>query len=71
MKICVWFIHLPSWKAFRRLERWRGDRGQAFVETMLTTAFLVAIAIVMNELFGPVVIEAFEKISEKLASVGP
>ena len=69
MKICVWFIHLPSWKAFRRLERWRGDRGQAFVETMLTTAFLVAI--VMNELFGPVVIEAFEKISEKLASVGP
>ncbi len=38
---------------------------------MLTTAFLVAIAIVMNELFAPVVLEALEKISEKLASVGP
>ena len=72
MIISVWFIHPPSWKAFRRLKRRSGDRqGQAFVETMLTTAFLVAIAIVMNELLGPVVLEAFEKISEKLASVGP
>ncbi|GEM_PF-4386270 len=67
MKISVWFIHPASWKVFRPLKRRRGDHlGQAFVETMLTTAFLVAIAIVMNKLFAPVVLEAFEKISAKL-----
>ena len=73
MKIRVWFTQVASsWMALRRLKRRRGyHQGQAFVETMMATAFLVAIAIVINELFAPVVLEAFEKISEKLASVGP
>jgi membrane-associated protease RseP (regulator of RpoE activity) len=35
------------------------------------TGFLVAIAVVLNRLFGPVILEAFEKISEALSSVGP
>ncbi len=72
MKMRMWFTQMASWKAFRRLKIRRGDnQGQAFLETMMVTAFLVAIAIVINGLFGPVVLEAFEKISEKLASVGP
>ena len=72
MKMRVWFKQMAFWRAFRRLKRRLGDhQGQAFLETMMVTAFLVAIAIVMNGLFGPVVLEAFEKISEKLASVGP
>ena len=72
MKMRMWFTQMASWKAFRRLKIRRGDhQGQAFLETMMITAFLVAIAIVMNGLLGPVVLEAFEKISEKLASVGP
>jgi hypothetical protein len=37
----------------------------------MVTAFLVAIAVVLNRLFGPVILEAFEKISGALSSVGP
>jgi hypothetical protein len=37
----------------------------------MVTGFLVAIAVVLNRLFGPVILEAFEKISKALASVGP
>ena len=49
----------------------RAEAGQAFLETVMVTAFLVAIAVVLNRLFGPVILEAFEKISEALSSVGP
>ena len=51
--------------------RRRRDEGQAFLETVMVTAFLVAIAVVLNRLFGPVILEAFEKISQALSSVGP
>lgn len=47
------------------------EGGQAFLETVMVTGFLVAIAVVLNRLFGPVILEAFEKISEALSSVGP
>jgi hypothetical protein len=49
----------------------RAEAGQAFLETVMATGFLVAIAVVLNRLFGPVILEAFEKISEALSSVGP
>jgi hypothetical protein len=55
----------------RLVERLRGSRGQALLETVMTTGFLVAIAIVLNKLLGPVILDAFEKVAEKLASVGP
>ena len=45
--------------------------GQALLETVMTTGFLVSIAIVLNKLLGPVILEAFEKISKALSSVGP
>ena len=51
--------------------RLRRAEGQAFLETVMVTGFLVAIAVVLNRLFGPVILEAFEKISEALSSVGP
>ena len=51
--------------------RLRREEGQAFLETVMVTGFLVAIAVVLNRLFGPVILEAFEKISEALSSVGP
>ncbi len=51
--------------------RLRSEEGQAFLETVMVTAFLVAIAVALNRLFGPVILEAFEKISEALSSVGP
>ncbi|MGH9318696.1 MAG: hypothetical protein ACRD3V_02245 [Vicinamibacteria bacterium] len=51
--------------------RLRREQGQALLETVMTTAFLVAIAVVLNRLFGPVILEAFEKISEALSAVGP
>lgn len=55
----------------RLVERFRTSRGQAFLETVMATGFLVAIAIVLNELLGPVILDAFEKIALKLSSVGP
>ena len=45
--------------------------GQALLETVLATAFLVAIAIAINGMLGPVVLDAFEKIAKALATVGP
>jgi hypothetical protein len=52
-------------------EALRAEAGQAFLETVMVTGFLVAIAVVLNRLFGPVILEAFEKISKALSSVGP
>ena len=51
--------------------RLRSQGGQAFLETVMVTGFLVAIAVVLNRLFGPVILEAFEKISTALSAVGP
>ena len=48
-----------------------GERGQALLETVMSVGFLVAIAIVINEMLPPVVVEAFEKIAQALSSVGP
>lgn len=55
----------------RHATRRRDERGQAFVELVMTTGFLVAIAIVLNKLFRPVVIDAFERIATALSAVGP
>jgi len=49
----------------------RSEAGQALLETVLATGFLVAIALAMNKLLGPVVLDAFEKIAKALATVGP
>lgn len=49
----------------------RAEVGQALLETVLATAFLVAIALAINKIVGPVVLDAFEKIAKALASVGP
>jgi hypothetical protein len=47
------------------------EEGQALLETVMTTGFLVAIAVVLNKLLGPVILDAFEKIATALTSVGP
>lgn len=47
------------------------EKGQALVETVMSVGFLVAIAIVMNKMLRPIVVEAFEKIATALSSVGP
>jgi len=47
------------------------ERGQAFVETVLSTGFLVAMAIAINKLLRPVLVEAFEAITLALSSVAP
>jgi hypothetical protein len=47
------------------------ERGQALLETVMSVGFLVAIAIAMNKMLPPVILEAFEKIATALSSVGP
>jgi hypothetical protein len=47
------------------------SEGQALIETVMATGFLVAIAIALNKMLAPVVLEAFEKISKALSAVGP
>ena len=37
----------------------------------MSTGLLVALAIVLNRLFRPVILEAFERVATALASVGP
>ena len=48
-----------------------GQAGQALLETVLSTGFLVAMAIALNRMLRPVLVEAFEKISSALSAVGP
>ena len=55
----------------RRAARSRSEHGQALIETVMATGFLVAIAIALNGMLRPVVLEAFEKIAKALSSVGP
>jgi len=47
------------------------ERGQALLETVMSVGFLVAIAIAMNKMLRPIIVEAFEKIATALSSVGP
>ena len=47
------------------------EKGQALIETVMSVGFLVAIAIAMNKMLRPIVVEAFEKIANALSSVGP
>ena len=49
----------------------RAEAGQALIETVMATGFLVAIAIALNKMIAPVVLDAFEKISKALSAVGP
>ena len=62
-----WFI--------QRLRHYRqrsaDQRGQALVETVMATGFLVALAIFINKTLGPIVLEAFENIAQALARIGP
>lgn len=51
--------------------RRRSEKGQALLETVMSVGFLVAIAIAMNKMLRPIVVEAFEKIALALSSVGP
>jgi len=48
-----------------------GENGAALLETVMSVGFLVAIAMAMNAMLRPVVVEAFEKIATALSSVGP
>ena len=48
-----------------------GQDGQAFLETVMTVGFLVAIAIAINKMLSPVVVKSFENIAQALSSVGP
>lgn len=41
------------------------------METVMAVGFLVAIAVAMNKMLRPVILEAFEKIATALSSVGP
>ena len=56
--------------AFGRKES-DSEKGQALLETVMSVGFLVAIAIAMNQMLRPIVVEAFEKIAIALSSVGP
>jgi len=47
------------------------EKGQALLETVMSVGFLVAIAVAMNKMLRPIVVEAFEKIASALSSVGP
>ena len=60
---------LPN-AAFGRKES-DSEKGQALLETVMSVGFLVTIAIAMNKMLRPIVVEAFEKIATALSSVGP
>lgn len=47
------------------------ESGQALLETVMSVGFLVAIAIAMNKMLRPVIVDAFEAIATALSSVGP
>lgn len=51
--------------------RARAREGQALVETVMTTGFLVALALVLDKTLIPIVAKAFEHIANALSSVGP
>lgn len=68
---------IQSWRAALRspwglLRAKLGAReGQAVVETVMTTGFLVALALVLDKALGPIVVKAFENVAKALSSVGP
>jgi hypothetical protein len=47
------------------------ERGQSLVEALMVLGVVVAIAIVINSLLHPIVIDAFKKMSDNLSAVGP
>lgn len=47
------------------------EKGQALLETVMSVGFLVGMAVAMNKMLRPIVLEAFEKIAAALSSVGP
>ncbi len=49
----------------------RARDGQALVETVMTTGFLVALALVLDKSLIPIVVKAFDHIAKALSSVGP
>jgi hypothetical protein len=51
--------------------RARARDGQALVETVMTTGFLVALALVLDKSLIPIVVKAFDHIAKALSSVGP
>jgi len=51
--------------------RVRACGGQALVETVMTTGFLVAFALFLDKTLIPIVAQAFEHIAKALSSVGP
>lgn len=63
-------IRSPLSASFGRKES-NPERGQALLETVMSVGFLVAIAIAMNKMLRPVIVDAFEKIAAALSSVGP
>ena len=61
----------PAWSARFGRKELDSEKGQALIETVMSVGFLVTIAIVMNKMLRPIVLEAFEKIANALSSVGP
>ena len=60
-----------TWSASFGRKEVDSEKGQALIETVMSVGFLVAIAIAMNKMLRPIVVEAFEKIATALSSVGP
>ncbi|MGH9461113.1 MAG: hypothetical protein ACRD1X_07830 [Vicinamibacteria bacterium] len=49
----------------------KAPRGQSTLELQMLLGLLVAMAILVNRLLSPVVLEAFKKIAEAMTSLGP
>lgn len=47
------------------------EGGQALLESLMVLGLIVVIAILINDLLAPVVLEAFQSIAKYLSSVGP
>ena len=71
IRMKTWAIAARSFRDRLGIRRTKSADGQAMLELVMTTGFLVAIAVVLNKMLGPVVLQAFEKIAKALSSVGP
>jgi hypothetical protein len=49
----------------------KAPRGQSTLELQMLLGLLVAMAILVNRLLSPVVLEAFKKIAKAMTSWGP
>jgi hypothetical protein len=68
--IAVWTAELRPDSA-SLAKRLRAHEGQALIETVMTTGFLVAFALFLDKTLIPIVAQAFEHIANALSSVGP